>query len=65
MFDSGLRLIEPMRQTIQALAAGARLVRLTAPPVVGAVLLGMEQAGLAAFERREALIKSVLEFLPG
>ena len=44
MFDGGSLLIEPMRQTVHALAPGARLVRLAAPPVVGAVLLGMEQA---------------------
>ena len=42
MFAGGTVLIEPMRETIQSLAPGARLVRLSAPPVVGAVMLGME-----------------------
>ena len=42
MFDGGRLLIEPMRETIQKLAPGARLVRLRVPPVVGAVMLGME-----------------------
>jgi N-acetylglucosamine kinase-like BadF-type ATPase len=65
MFDGGPMLIEPMRQTIHALARGARLVRLTAPPVIGAVLLGMEQARLDALERREALIHSARKILPG
>jgi N-acetylglucosamine kinase-like BadF-type ATPase len=65
MFDGGSTLIEPMRETIHALAPGARLVRLTVPPVIGAVLLGMEQAGLAALERREALIRSTRNLLPG
>jgi N-acetylglucosamine kinase-like BadF-type ATPase len=65
MFDSGPMLIEPMRQTIYALAPQARLVRLTVPPVIGAVVLGMEQAGLAALERREALIHSARKILPG
>ncbi len=65
MFDGGPRLVEPMRRTIQALAPGARLARLTVPPVIGAVLLGMEQAGVAASERREALIRSAHEVLPG
>ncbi len=50
MFDGGAMLIEPMRDTICALAPGARLVRVTAPPVLGAVLLGMEQAGLTPGE---------------
>jgi N-acetylglucosamine kinase-like BadF-type ATPase len=64
MFDGGPMLVEPMRRTIHALAPGARLVRLTVPPVIGAVLLGMEQGGLAALERREALIRSARTFLP-
>lgn len=45
MFEGGPRLIEPMRETIHKLAPHARLVRLRVPPVVGAVLLGMEVAG--------------------
>lgn len=45
MFNGGPMLVEPMRQAIQELAPGARLVRLSAPPVTGAVLLGMEAAG--------------------
>jgi N-acetylglucosamine kinase-like BadF-type ATPase len=42
MFDGGTMLIEPMRETIHKLAPEARLVRLSVPPVVGAVMLGME-----------------------
>jgi N-acetylglucosamine kinase-like BadF-type ATPase len=64
MFDGGPLLIEPMRQTILALAPGARLLRLTVPPVIGAVVLGMEQAGLPAYERREMLIHSARTILP-
>jgi N-acetylglucosamine kinase-like BadF-type ATPase len=45
MFDGGPLLVDPMRQVIHAYAPGARLVRLQKPPVVGAVLLGMEAAG--------------------
>ena len=54
-------LAEVMGEAIHAVAPGARLVRLTAPPVAGAVLLGMEQAGLNAYSRRERLIASVSE----
>jgi N-acetylglucosamine kinase-like BadF-type ATPase len=43
MFKGGALLIDPMAETIQAVAPGARLVPLTAPPVAGAVLLAMEQ----------------------
>ncbi len=39
-------LTDVMRETIHTVAPGARLVRLTVPPVVGAVMLGMEQAGV-------------------
>jgi N-acetylglucosamine kinase-like BadF-type ATPase len=46
MFNSGERLIRPLRETVLPLAPGARLVRLSAPPVVGAVLLAMEQVNL-------------------
>ena len=42
MFEGGTKLIDPMRETIHKLAPKARLVRLRVPPVVGAVLLGME-----------------------
>ena len=35
-----------MRETIQQLAPGARLVRLNVPPVVGALLIGMQAASL-------------------
>jgi N-acetylglucosamine kinase-like BadF-type ATPase len=45
MFEGGAMLIEPMRATIQKLAPNARLVRLKLPPVMGAVILGMEAAG--------------------
>lgn len=42
MFEGGPMLIEPMRKTIHKFAPSARLVRLTVPPVIGAVMLGME-----------------------
>jgi N-acetylglucosamine kinase-like BadF-type ATPase len=58
MYDAGPALIEPMQDTIQALAPGARLAKLTCPPVVGAVLLGMEQAGVDVSRVREILIRS-------
>ncbi|MBN1138474.1 MAG: ATPase [Anaerolineae bacterium] len=56
LYDGSPALIEAMRATIHAVAPGARLVRLTAPPVVGGVLLAMEQVGLATSAVRERLI---------
>jgi N-acetylglucosamine kinase-like BadF-type ATPase len=44
MFNGGTMLIDPLRESIAELAPRARLLRLQTLPVVGAVLLGMEQA---------------------
>jgi N-acetylglucosamine kinase-like BadF-type ATPase len=56
LYDGGPLLTEPMRRTVQAIAPGARLVGLAAPPVVGGVLLGIEQAGLDGRAARRPLI---------
>lgn len=48
MFEGGPLMIEPMRETIRKFAPGAGLVRLKVPPVLGAVILGMEAAGVKA-----------------
>jgi N-acetylglucosamine kinase-like BadF-type ATPase len=61
LFDGGALLVEPLRATIRAVAPDARLVRLSAPPVVGAVLLGMEQAGIAPAHARAALLQTFAE----
>ena len=63
VFDGSPVLAEVMRETIHAVAPGARLVRLTVPPVVGGALLGMEQAGEDTLALREALIQSTQELL--
>ena len=63
LYKGGEPLISPMRQTIQAVAPGATLVRLEAPPVVGGVLLGMEQVGLETAVLRQPLLHSANMFL--
>jgi hypothetical protein len=63
MFEGGPLLTGPMLQTIHTEAPGARLVRLAAPPVVGAVVLGMQAAGIDAPARRERLIQLTVELL--
>lgn len=57
-YNGSPRLEEVMRETVHSVAPGARLVRLTSPPVVGGVLLGMEQAGVNPLPVREALLQS-------
>ena len=58
MVNGGRLLLDPMREAVHAVAPGARFVRLTAPPVVGAVLLGMQAAGLPAQRLRQPLVAS-------
>jgi N-acetylglucosamine kinase-like BadF-type ATPase len=58
LFKGSLALVEALRSAVQAVAPGARLVRLAAPPVVGGVLLGMQQAGLDARPVRPALVQN-------
>ena len=62
-FKGSPRVIDAMRETIHALAPQARLLRLDAPPVVGATLLGAEQAGVSIPSIREALIASTGQLL--
>lgn len=63
LYDGSPALSEEMRTTIHALAPGARLVRLTAPPVVGGVLLGVEQVGIQTAPLRQPLIESASKLL--
>ncbi len=58
MFNGGPMLIDPMKASILEEAPYARFVRLTAPPVVGAVLLGMQQGGLDITACRGPLLAS-------
>ncbi len=61
MFKGGPLLIDPMSAAVRSLAPRARFKPLTVPPVIGAALLGMEQAGLKASpELRCALIELTL-----
>lgn len=54
---------QTLRETILKAAPSARFVRLTVPPVVGGVLLGMEEAGLNGYAMRDKLISTTKELL--
>lgn len=59
MFGAGGLLIESMRDKIHSLAPGAELVRLHVSPVIGSVMIGMEQGGLRPnSEIRQTLINT-------
>jgi N-acetylglucosamine kinase-like BadF-type ATPase len=59
VFAGGRMLIEPLEQTVRHTAPNARFTRLTTPPVAGAVLLGIEAAGLDPAPLRKKLIKGL------
>ena len=65
LYNGGALFTEPLRETLHAVAPGARLVRLSAPPVVGAVLIGMQLAGLEIHAVRRTLIDSTLSLMEG
>ena len=58
IFDGHPLMTKTMGSTIHSVAPGARLIRLTFPPVVGGVLLGMQLAGWDTSLARPVLIET-------
>ncbi len=58
LYDGHPLMTESMGATIHRVAPGAKLVRLTVPPVVGGVVLGIQEAGLDARLVRTKLIET-------
>lgn len=58
IFDAGEIIIDPMRYIVLKHCPRAKLIRLDGPPVVGAVLLGMEQAGFDGYAVRSEIIRT-------
>jgi N-acetylglucosamine kinase-like BadF-type ATPase len=63
LYNGGALLTEPLGATIRAVAPGAHLRRLAAPPVVGAVLLAMQQDGVFQPELRDVLAAGAIKRL--
>lgn len=61
IFKGSQSLINSMKQYVLKVAPHAAFVHLTAPPVAGAVLLGMEQIGLDTTDLRPLLVKAASE----
>jgi N-acetylglucosamine kinase-like BadF-type ATPase len=60
MFQNGPSINQPMQDTIHKVAPGARLKKLTVPPVTGGLLLAMETAGYKPnTPTRMALLQSI------
>jgi N-acetylglucosamine kinase-like BadF-type ATPase len=63
VFEAGELITKPMRELILKHCPKARLIRLDGPPVVGAVILGMEQAGFDGYAIRENIIRTAKELV--
>jgi N-acetylglucosamine kinase-like BadF-type ATPase len=63
VYEMGEMIIAPMRQVITSEAPKAELIRLSAPPVAGGILLAMEQVGVNPSPLREHLITSTRVFI--
>ena len=63
VFDAGEILIKPMEELVLKHCPKAKLIRLEGPPVVGAVILGMEQAGFDGYAVRNEMIRTAKEIM--
>jgi N-acetylglucosamine kinase-like BadF-type ATPase len=63
VFEAGDILIQPMQKLILEHCPKAKLIRLDGPPVVGPVILGMEQAGFDGYAVRERIRQSAKELV--
>ncbi len=63
VFDAGEIIMNPMRDVVLKHCPRAKLIRLDGPPVVGAVILGMEQAGFDGYAVREVMIRTAKEIV--
>jgi N-acetylglucosamine kinase-like BadF-type ATPase len=58
VFEAGEIITSPMREVVLKDCPRAKLIRLDGPPVVGAVILGMEQAGFDGYSIRDAMVRT-------
>ena len=63
VFEAGEILTNPMCDIVMKHCPKAKLIRLDGPPVVGAVILGMEQAGFDGYAVREKMIQTAKEIV--
>lgn len=63
VFDAGEIITQPMREVVMRHLPAAKIIRLDGPPVVGAVLLGMEQAGFDGYAVRGRMVRTAKEIV--
>ena len=65
VFDAGEMISDPMRYIVLKHCPRAKLIRLDGPPVVGAVILGMEQASFDGYAVRSEIIHTAKRLMSG
>ena len=63
VFEAGELIMKPMRELVLNHCPRAKLIRLDGPPVVGAVILGMEQTGFDGYAIRANIIRTAKELV--
>jgi N-acetylglucosamine kinase-like BadF-type ATPase len=63
VFEAGELITKPVRELVLRHCPKAKLIRLDGPPVVGAVVLGMEQAGFDGYSIRANIIRTAKELV--
>lgn len=63
VFDAGELITDPMRELVLRHCPRAKLIRLDGPPVVGAVILGMEQTGFDGYAVRDQIVRTAKELV--
>ena len=63
VFDAGELIAEPMRELVLKHCPRAKLIRLDGPPVVGAVVLGMEQVDFDGYAMRDQMVRTAKELV--
>ncbi len=63
VFEAGELIMKPMHRLVLRNCPKARLIRLDGPPVVGAVILGMEQTGFDGYAIRQNIIRTAKELV--
>lgn len=63
VFEAGELITNPMRELVLQHCPHAKLIRLDGPPVVGAVILGMEQVSFNGYAIRDNMVRTAKEIV--
>jgi N-acetylglucosamine kinase-like BadF-type ATPase len=63
VFEAGEIIMKPMRDVVMEHLPKAKIIRLDGPPVVGAVLLGMEQVNFDGYAVRDHMVRTAKEIV--